>query len=58
MKKLRAIGERLFVDGLTREVFEDNQGQYVLDEDRKKAYGVWLVPGDEPIIAGSDEGEF
>ena len=45
--KAKQIGQREFVDGSTRIVFEDARGQYVLDDDEERVYGVWLLP-DEP----------
>jgi hypothetical protein len=45
----RTIGERLFVDGITRPVYEDDRGQYVLDDDRQRVDGVWFL-ADEPIL--------
>jgi hypothetical protein len=45
--KAKQIGQREFVDGATRIVFEDAQGQCVLDDDGQRVYGVWLLP-DEP----------
>jgi len=48
------IGKRRFVDGETRLVFEDERGQFVLDDDGAKVHGVWLVPetdaADEPVV--------
>jgi hypothetical protein len=50
----RYIGKRRFVDGETRLVFEDERGQFVLDDDAQPVYGVWLVPeegaADEPLM--------
>ena len=47
----RIISRRLFTDGLERDVYEDAAGpQYVLDPDREKVYGVWLLPADEPVM--------
>jgi hypothetical protein len=45
--KAKQISQREFVDGSTRTVFEDAQGQYVLDDDGQRVYGVCLLP-DEP----------
>jgi hypothetical protein len=45
----RWLGEREFVDGSRRPVYEDDRGQYVLADD-ERAYGVWLPPADEPLI--------
>jgi hypothetical protein len=47
------IGARLFPDGVTRLVYEDDQGQYVHD-DGQRVYGQWLVSEEDfpdlPII--------
>lgn len=49
-----AIGKRMFADGVEREVFRDEQGQYVIGLDGERVYGVWLltpeVLEDAPII--------
>ena len=37
------IGRRSFTDGITRGVFADATGQYVLGDDRRMVRGVWLV---------------
>jgi hypothetical protein len=54
----RAIGRRLFTDGLTRPVYEDERGQFVL-EDGERIDGVWLVPEDDgadtPLIVPSTQ---
>ncbi len=39
----RLIGEREFTDGIVRLVYEDDQGQYVLDADGQPVRGVWLL---------------
>jgi hypothetical protein len=42
-----------FTDGLTRPVFEDAHGQYVLDDEGEPVYGVWFIPREEadlPLI--------
>ena len=44
-----------FRDGHWREVYEDERGQYVMDDDVEPAYGVWMIPQDpdepdRPII--------
>jgi hypothetical protein len=48
------IGRRLFVDGIRRPIYEDAGGQYVLDDDGERVYGVYLIPMEEscdlPII--------
>ena len=36
-----------FSDGVTRLVYEDALGQYVLDEQGEPTYGVWYVPPQE-----------
>jgi hypothetical protein len=35
----QVIGKRRFVDGETRVVYRDGQGQYVLDDDLSPVYG-------------------
>jgi hypothetical protein len=49
----RAIGHRLFTDGVTRPVYQDERGQYVV-EDGERIDGVRLVPeenqADTPVI--------
>jgi hypothetical protein len=39
----RRIGYRDFDDDTRRAVFEDESGQFVLDDDRPRLYGVWLL---------------
>ena len=39
----RKIAERLFTDGVTREVYEDAGGQFVLDDFGNAVNGVWLL---------------
>ncbi len=46
----RVIGDREFTDGIVRQVYEDDQGQYVLDADGEMVRGVWLLPPDEALI--------
>lgn len=41
------IGRRLFTDGVPREVYLDEGGQYVLDDANEKVYGVWILTDDE-----------
>jgi hypothetical protein len=41
------IGNREFVDGTRRPIYLDAKGQYVLDDDGERAYGVWLIPEEE-----------
>lgn len=42
------MGTQTFIDGTERAVYEDGQGQYVLDGG-ERVYGLWLLP-DEPIV--------
>jgi hypothetical protein len=39
----RTIGHRLFTDGVARPVYEDERGQFIV-EDGERIDGVWLVP--------------
>ena len=41
------IGRRAFSDGVTRDVFADATGQYVLGDDGRMVRGVWLVTDQE-----------
>jgi len=43
MKAAKQIGYRDFVDDTRRAVFEDDIGQFVLDDDGTRLYGLWLV---------------
>jgi hypothetical protein len=43
---LKVIGQRSFVDGVTREVFEEERGKYVV-EDGEQIDGVRLPPEDD-----------
>ena len=47
MKAPKQIGYRDFVDDTRRAVFEDEIGQFVLDDDGKSLYGLWLVSKQE-----------
>lgn len=47
MRSNSAIGQRRFVDGITRDVFVDAEGQYVIDDDGEKIRGVWVVPEED-----------
>jgi hypothetical protein len=53
------IGQRLFTDGVTRPVYEDDRGQFI-EEDGERVDGVWLVPeedqADTPITVDGSEG--
>ena len=42
----RFVGRRLFTDGLARRVYEDERGQFIL-EDGERIDGVWLVSEDD-----------
>jgi hypothetical protein len=48
------IGHREFVDGTRRPTYLDPQGQYVLDDEAERVYGVYLIPEesccDLPVI--------
>lgn len=53
----RAIGRVPFVDGATRDVFEDAGGrQFVLDGDGDPQYGVWIYPRPLNLPDDSDDG--
>jgi hypothetical protein len=40
----QVIGYREFVDGARRPIYLDPKGQYVLDDNCERIYGVWLIP--------------
>jgi len=46
------LGNRDFVDGAVRIVYQDEVGrQFVYDDEGERAYGVWLAPeADEPVV--------
>jgi hypothetical protein len=48
------VGKRRFTDGEIRIVYQDERGQFVLDEDLEPVYGVWIFGAqdgvDEPVI--------
>ena len=47
----RVVGRVPFVDGVTRDVYEDADGrQWVAGYGGERVYGVWLVPADEPVV--------
>ena len=47
----RIIGRVSFVDGATRDVYEDADGrQWVVGNDGERVYGAWLLPADEPLV--------
>ncbi len=43
----QVIGFRLFVDGVLWPIYEDAQGQYVVDDDGQRVYGVFLMSEEE-----------
>jgi hypothetical protein len=46
-----------FTDGTTREIYEEGDRQFVIDDDGCRVYGVWFIPRDEcdiPIVVGDD----
>jgi hypothetical protein len=52
-KKNRKIGDKAFVDGSVRPVYEDANGrQFVIGDEGEKVRGEWLVPPDEPATTG------
>jgi hypothetical protein len=48
------IGRLEFVDGTTRDVYRDEQGQYVQGDDGQPVYGVWILDAeaidDAPLV--------
>jgi hypothetical protein len=45
----RIVGRVLFLDGVTREVYEDFEGrQWVIGYCGERVCGVWLKPGERP----------
>jgi hypothetical protein len=47
---IRIVGRMPFVDGVTRDVYEDAEGrQWVAGHESERVYGVWLLPADEPV---------
>jgi hypothetical protein len=55
----QVIGRRLFTDGLTRPVFEDDRGQFVVD-DGERIDGLFLVTEEDaantPLIVPNQDG--
>jgi hypothetical protein len=43
----RIIGYRLFVDGLRRPIYEDAQGQCVLNDECERVYGLYILQEEE-----------
>jgi hypothetical protein len=39
----KAIGYRDFPDGVLQIIYEDSHGQYIVNDDGQRAYGVWFV---------------
>ncbi len=53
----RVLGCLPFVNGVTRDVFEDAGGrQFVLDGDGDPQYGVWILPRTPAWPDDSDDG--
>jgi hypothetical protein len=51
MNQPRIIGIIPFVDGVERDVHEDDDGrQWVTGYEGEKVYGVWLLPADKPLV--------
>ena len=51
MNQPRIIGNVPFVDGVVREVHEDDDGrQWVTGYEGERVYGMWLLPADEPVM--------
>ena len=47
----RIIGPVPFVDGVTRDVYEDGDGrQWVVGYEGERVYGIWLAPANEPLM--------
>ncbi len=50
----RIVGKVRFTDGTVRVVYQDEHGQFVLDDDFEPFYGVWILPAEEaqgePVI--------
>lgn len=47
----RILGNRMFIDGERRPIYEDDRGQYVLDPmDGSRTYGVYMIPEDAPDL--------
>jgi hypothetical protein len=56
------IGHRDFVDDARRPIYEDAQGQYVVNDEGERVYGFYLLPEEEccdpPVIVdGPDHAE-
>jgi hypothetical protein len=42
------IGYLNSTDGTRWPVFADGDGQFIIEDDGERLYGVWLLPADEP----------
>jgi hypothetical protein len=51
MTNERFIGRCRLTDGEVRLVFEDERGQFVLDDDEKPVYGTWINREEEAADA-------
>jgi hypothetical protein len=52
----RIIGCVPFVDGVTRDVYEDADGrQWVIGDDVERVYRVWLLPADKAVIVSTQD---
>jgi hypothetical protein len=38
------IGYRTFSDGTLRIIYEDGEGQYIVNDFNRRVYGWWLIP--------------
>jgi hypothetical protein len=50
MRDRIVIGHRLFVDGTVRPVYQDDRGQFII-EDGERIEGVFIVPEDDAADA-------
>ena len=51
----QVVGRTPFVDGVTRDVYEDADGrQWVAGYDGERVYGAWRPPADEPVLVDGD----
>jgi hypothetical protein len=51
----RVVGRVPFVDGATRDVYEDADGrQWVAGYGGERVYGAWLMPADEPVVVAGE----
>jgi len=57
MNEPPAIAYILCTDGTVRPVFEDERGQYVIDDEVTRGRGLWFIPPEEcvlPIIVDAE----